>query len=853
MFAEVAIPLHVHQTFTYVLPESFAAQAAPGCRVLVPLGKQLITGYITDLHATLEEAGIDAENTEVKFVEELFDTEPLVTAEILELTKWIADYYFAPWGEVIKASLPAGINAEAETIVSITAEGRAALAAAMARRNQPTTKIQALAAIAEEGLLDARILARQFNQVRAGAIIRELEKSGWITVQRQMQDAAVKPKRQQAVRLRSAECGMRSEENKSAVNERRNYSCAGSETTELSSDNSALRTPHSAFSEQQKRVIAILSASPEPLALSDLTESADVSASVVKTLERKGVVEIFTREVRRDPLAHLKNLEADDLTLAPRQQAALDAIRAKLDEEKYAAFLLHGVTGSGKTEVYIRAMRAALEKGKTALMLVPEISLTPMFARRLSAHFGDGVAILHSALSEGERLDEWNRMRRGEARVCIGARSAVFSPLENLGVIIVDEEHEAAYKQDESPRYHGRDTAIMRALKANAVVILGSATPSMESFYNAQTGKYQYIEMSERIGGRALARVEVVDMRQVFARHGKQQVFSDEMKEAIRENHERGKQTLVLLNRRGFSTFLLCRSCGHRAACPNCDVTLTYHKSDARLTCHYCGHQERVPRSCQNCDGPYIYYVGEGTEQIETLLKEMYPQMRIARLDRDTTRKRGAFERLLGQFAIGDLDLMVGTQMIAKGHDFHNVTLVCVISVDAGLSIPDFRSAERTFQLLTQVAGRAGRGEEPGRVILQSYHPEHYALEYASDQNYEKFYSHEIHFRQEMRYPPFVALINVLIHHSEYAKAATVAAEFARLLKTADTDRALKILGPAPAPLSRLKGEHRLQVLIKTKNRRVAREALDAAMLGLKEAGYDLRMLNVEVDPVSLM
>ncbi|HZS08653.1 MAG TPA: primosomal protein N' [Blastocatellia bacterium] len=847
MFAEVAIPLYVFQTFTYGLPESFAAQAQPGCRVLVPLGKQLITGYIVDLHDSLEEAGLDAESTEVKFVEELFDTEPLVTAEMLELTKWIADYYFAPWGEVIKSCLPAGINAEAETILSITTEGRAVLAAAFARQNQPTTKVQALALVAEEGMLDARVLAKHFNKVRAGAIIRELERSGWITVQRQMQDAAVKPKRQQAVRLRSAECGVRIEEKSDGAGER--YSTA-SVSERVSAADTA---PSPVLTEQQKRVLAVLAASPEPLSLADLTESADVSGSVIRTLERKGVVEVFTREVRRDPLAHLKNLEADDLTLSHKQQSALDAIKAKLDEGRYAAFLLHGVTGSGKTEVYIRAMRAALEKGKTALMLVPEISLTPMFARRLSAHFGDAVAILHSSLSEGERLDEWNRMRRGEARVCIGARSAVFTPLENIGLIIVDEEHESAYKQDESPRYHGRDTAIVRALKADAVVILGSATPSMESFYNAQMGKYQYVEMKERIGGRDLAKVEVVDMREVFQRHGKQQVFSDEMKEAIRENHERGKQTLVLLNRRGYSTFLLCRSCGHRAACPNCDVTLTYHKSEARLTCHYCGHQERVPRSCQNCDGAFIYYVGEGTEQIEALLKEMYPQMRIARLDRDTTRKRGAFERLLGQFAIGDLDLMVGTQMIAKGHDFHNVTLVCVISVDAGLSIPDFRSAERTFQLLTQVAGRAGRGEEPGRVVLQSYHPEHYALRYARDQVYEKFYEHEIHFRQEMRYPPFVALINVLVHHSEYAKAATVAAEFARLLKTADAERALRILGPAPAPLSRIKGEHRLQVLIKTKNRRVAREALDAAMLGLKEAGYDLRMLNVEVDPVSLM
>lgn len=816
MFAEVAVPLHVHQTFTYVLPESFAAQAQPGCRVLVPLGRQLITGYIVDLHESLEEAGIDAESTEVKFIEELFDTEPLVTTELLELTRWIADYYYAPWGEVIKAALPAGINAEAETVLSLTEQGRTVLAAA---NKAPTTKFQALALIAEAGALDARALVREFNKNRAGALIRELERSGWITVQRQMQDAAVKPKRQQAVRIQPAAPG----------------------------------TQHSAHTAQQQRVLAILSAAPASLSLTDLIESADVSASVVKTLERKGLVEVFTREVRRDPLAHLKNLAADDLILSPVQQQALAAIGEKLQTHQYAAFLLHGVTGSGKTEVYIRAMRAALAQDKSALMLVPEISLTPMFARRLAAHFGDAVAILHSSLSEGERLDEWNRMRRGEARVCIGARSAVFTPLENLGVIIVDEEHEAAYKQDESPRYHGRDTAIMRALKAGAVVILGSATPSMESFHNAQTGKYQYIEMKERIAGRALARVEVIDMREVFQRHGKQQVFSDEMKEAIRANHERGKQTLVLLNRRGYSSFLLCRSCGYRAACPNCEVTLTYHKSEARLTCHYCGHQARVPKACTECASAYIYYVGEGTEQIEALLQEMYPQMRIARLDRDTTRKRGAFERLLGQFAIGDLDLLVGTQMIAKGHDFHNVTLVCVISVDAGLSMPDFRSAERTFQLLTQVAGRAGRGEEPGRVILQSYHPEHYALVYARDQVYEKFYEHEIGFRQQMRYPPFVALINVLVRHTDYARAATAAAEFTRLLKTADTGQALRILGPAPAPLARIKGEHRLQVLIKTTNRRVAREALDAAMTGLKETGYDLRMLNIEVDPVSLM
>ena len=853
MFAEVAVPLYVFQTFTYSLPLSFAPQVQPGCRVLVPFGKQLLTGYIVALHETLESAGVDAEKTDIKSIEELFDTEPLVTNELLELTKWIADYYFAPWGETIKSCLPAGINAEAETLISLTISANETLATP---QTKPTTKIRALAFIAanldENGQINSRLLVKEFTKNKAGALIRELEKSGLVIVKRQMQDAVVKPKRQQAVRLRIGDCGLRNDESSQLDIEPISSENDSAITANVLEKIPPSPIPNPQLTPAQQRTLDLLATS-DAIGLAQLQEQAGVSISVIKTLEKRGYVEIFTREVRRDPLAHLKNLSADALSLMPSQQVALDAIVEKLDEEKYAAFLLHGVTGSGKTEVYIRAMRSTLEKGKTALMLVPEISLTPMFARRLSENFGDAVAILHSSLSEGERLDEWNRMRSGEARICIGARSAVFSPLENIGLIIVDEEHESAYKQDSEPRYHGRDTAIMRALKADAVVILGSATPSMESFHNAHTGKYVYLQMNERINNRPMAAVEIVDMREVFTRHGKQQIFSDEMKAAMQENFFNGKQTLVLLNRRGYSTFLLCRSCGHKAQCPNCDVSLTYHKSDARLICHYCNHQERIPRSCPMCNGAFIFYVGEGTEQIEALLQELYPEMRIARLDRDTTRRRGAFEKLLGEFAAGSIDLMVGTQMIAKGHDFHNVTLVCVISVDAGLAIPDFRSAERTFQLLTQVAGRAGRGTETGRVLLQSYHPEHYALVFAKAQVYEKFYEHEIHFRQQMHYPPFVALINVLIHHTEYSKATTVAAEFARLLKAADTEQALRILGPAPAPLARIKNEHRFQVLIKTKNRRVAREALDAAMQGLKERDWDLRMLNVEVDPVSLM
>ena len=824
MYAEVAIPLNVHQTFTYRLPEGIAANAKPGARVLVPFGRQLLTGYIVDLHETLEELGQGDESFEIKEIEELFDLEPLVTPELLDLTKWIADYYYAPWGETIKSSLPAGINSDAESLFTITEAGREALTAAKTRRPQLAAKMQALELIAKEDQTPMSELVREYEKPKASAIVRELQKANFVTVKRQVQSATVKPKKQQAVRL---------------------IQQAPAEGKPLT--------------EQQQIVIRLLAEAEEPITLTELTAEADVSPSVIRTLEKRGCVEVFPQEVRRDPLAHIPNQHSNreagdfDLTLTEKQQAALSEITAKLDEDKYTAFLLHGVTGSGKTEIYIRAMRATLDKGKSALMLVPEISLTPMFARRLRAHFGDAVAILHSSLSDGERLDEWNRIRRGEARVCIGARSGVFAPMQNIGLIVVDEEHEASYKQDETPRYHGRDTAIMRANQAGAVIILGSATPSMETYHNAHIGKYKYLKLDERIGGRQLAQVEIVDMRQVFNRHGKQQVFSDEMKQAILQNAERGEQTLVLLNRRGFSASLICRSCGHRAGCPNCDVGLTYHKVEARLICHYCNHHERVPRACSICQGAYIYYVGEGTEQIEALLKELYPQMRISRLDRDTTRRRGAFEKLLNEFASGDIDLMVGTQMIAKGHDFPNVTLVCVISVDAGLSMPDFRAAERTFQLLTQVAGRAGRGDKPGKVIIQSYHTEHYALEFASQQNYEKFYEREIHFRRNMHYPPFVALINALIKHTDFGKAAYTASELAQRIKAADAEQTLKVLGPAPAPLARLKGEHRMQVLIKTRYRQQAREALDAAMLGLKEANQDLRMITIEVDPVNLM
>ncbi|NDD64903.1 MAG: primosomal protein N', partial [Acidobacteria bacterium] len=656
----------------------------------MPFGRQLLTAYIVEIHSTAEESG--AALTDLKEIDEVLDSDPPITEEMIVLTRWIADYYYAPWGEVLRACLPAGINVEAETVVTLTRAGVDASEQTGARRVERSSKwqlVERLKGVTEMALGD---LAKEFGRPRAGAIIRELERLGYVKIGRRRQDPAVQVKRQQVARRLSRE-----------------------------SESGAAGRP---LTEPQRRILGVLDQMVDPLPLARLLAAARTSHSVAQTLEKRGYIEIFSQEVRRDPLAHLSQTTGEveggqrpGLTLTDEQLGALAEIGSAIRGKKYAAFLLHGVTGSGKTEVYIQSMHEVLQHGRSALMLVPEISLTPMFARRLKDQFGEQVAILHSSLSEGERLDEWNRMRRGEARVCIGARSAVFAPLQDLGLIVIDEEHEASYKQDESPRYHGRDTAIMRARLAEAVVIVGSATPSMESFQNSQSDKYRYLSLSRRIGGRALARVELVDMRQVFTRHGKQQILSDEMKSAVAETKSRGEQTIVLLNRRGFSSLTICRSCGYTAHCQNCDVTLTYHREAARLVCHYCNHQERVPPACPECRGPYMFYVGEGTEQIESRLRELYPEMRIARLDRDTTRRRGAFEKILGEFGLGEIDLLVGTQMIAKGHDFHNVTLVCVISVDAALGMPDFRAAERTFQLLTQVAGRAGRGEKAGRVL----------------------------------------------------------------------------------------------------------------------------------------
>jgi primosomal protein N' (replication factor Y) (superfamily II helicase) len=820
LYAEVALPLRLAQTFTYKLPLALREDARVGARLLVPFGRTLTTAYVVALHDALDPA-LGLEEGELKEAEELLDAEPLVTPEVLEVTRWISDYYAAPWGEVLKAALPAGLNATVEQVVTITREGRDELARLPSHR-AVTAKAQALRLAALEGSTTMREAARELGQARAAKAVRELARRGWVTVSHRARSAQARAKRRKAVRLLPPEAR----------------------------EGNGAR----ALTVAQRHIVETLIAGGGEMLFAELLESARVSASTIQTLEKRRVVEVFVREVRRDPLAGASLPKRDEFRLTEAQTEALSEINEAQAAGKYAAFLLHGVTGSGKTEIYIRAMRAAIERGRTAMMLVPEIALTPVFSRRLRAHFGDAVAIFHSSLTTGERFDEWSRLKRGEARVVIGTRSAVFAPVGDLGLIVVDEEHEASYRQQESPYYNGRDTAVVRAHKERAVVVLGSATPSLESFQNARAGKYRYLRLPTRIADRPLARAEIVDMREVFREGGKQQVFSPELLAAIEETHARGEQSIVLLNRRGYSSFVLCRSCGERINCANCDVTLTFHRSERSLVCHYCNLRQRVPDACPACGGQFLFYVGEGTEQLEEILRERFPALRIARLDRDTTARRSTYEQAVLSFAAGGLDMLVGTQMIAKGHDFPNVTLVGVVSVDAGLALPDFRAAERTFQLITQVAGRAGRGSLPGRVLIQTYHPQHYALRHACAQDYEGFFDEEINYRRNMSYPPFVALASLLVHGEDLTRVQATASEVRRALDRHNANASVRLLGPAPAPLARLRGEHRVQILLKSRSRPRLRELVQLALAdAARTPGCDAGSVNVEIDPVSLM
>jgi primosomal protein N' (replication factor Y) len=579
---------------------------------------------------------------------------------------------------------------------------------------------------------------------------------------------------------------------------------------------------------------------------------------LLRTLQEKGVLSLKKVNQDRSPWKFWAG-ETDEPvrhSLTEAQEGGFEGILRDLESSEFRTTLLHGVTGSGKTEIYLNAIAQVLDSGKSALMLVPEIGLTPQVSRAFRSWFKDSVAILHSGLSDGERFDQWRLIRSGECRVVVGTRSAVFAPLEKLGIIIVDEEHDTSYKQEETPRYHGRDAAIKRGQLENSLVLLGSATPQLEIFHKAKDRKdFGFQTLPSRILDRSLPTVHVVDMREEFQRHGKQQLISGFLEGLVRGRVEKRQQSLVLLNRRGFAPLVLCRSCGRVETCRNCSISLTYHRDLGRLVCHYCGYARSIPRNCGDCGKEYIFFAGAGTEKIEQILNELLPDASVARLDRDTTRRKGAFQKILGDFGKGKTDVLVGTQMVAKGHDFPNVTLVGVLGADQGLRMADFRSAERTFQLLTQVAGRAGRGEIPGEVVIQTYFPNHYSLKYACAQEYGPFYEKENAFRRRFRYPPYTALANLVVRDTQEVPGKELAQKLAESVQrhrneNSDAQR-MRVLGPAPAPLQRLKQEFRFQVLIKTTSRSEMHRVLRAALATLTPK--ELKRILVDIDPVNLL
>jgi primosomal protein N' (replication factor Y) len=802
LYCDASLPVPLDQAFTYSLPETLRHRVREGSRVLAPFGARKLTGVVVRLHDDPPPSG------NVREVLRLLDEEPVLDAELLKLGRWIADYYCAPLGEVLRAMTPLAGDVRHGKVYSLTTSGRdAARQLHLNATEQGDPQVEILRTL-ETRALTASYLKQKFSQ--AAAALRSLEKRGFVVVE----DIAAErdPLRASAARLR-VEFVARNEEK---------------------------------LPKNERELLAYLELHPGAHNLADLEISVTKASTAARALARKSLVRL-TLEPVAGSVAPLRPPHR----LNPHQQAAYDRIDAALAAAKFQTFLLQGVTGSGKTEIYLKAIEAALALGRGALMLVPEIALTPAVAGQFHHRFGERVAILHSAFHDSERAQEWRRIRAGQAQVVVATRSGVFAPVRNLGLIVVDEEHDNSYKQQETPRYHGRDVAIVRARDAGAVVVLGSATPSLESRHNAASGKSIRLELPERIEQRPMPVVEIIDMRQEFLETRKQSTFSRALTAAVTERLENGEQTMLLLNRRGFSSFVACRACGARLECVNCSVTLTFHRRDRRMLCHYCNYSEKVPSRCPKCDSEHIQFLGLGSERLEAELHGSFARARIARLDRDTVGGKRDFETILAGFRDGDYDILVGTQMIAKGHDIPNVTLVGVVNADIGLGLPDFRAAERTFQLLTQAAGRAGRGTTPGIVILQTINPDHYAVRFAAAQDYENFFAKEIEFRRMMHYPPFGALASIIVRAEHEEEALRRSAALGRVLNP--PPEGIKVLGPAAAAMARLKNEYRYQMLLKSSSRKRLGEVLRDLRHYAAEEKWNPTALVIDVDPMTLL
>ncbi|GGD65056.1 primosomal protein N' [Paenibacillus nasutitermitis] len=858
MIAKVIVDVPSRQTdrpFDYEVPQEWAGWIEIGSRVGVPFGGRVVQGFVISL---AEWADVD--RSKLKPIAELLDHTPPLSPDLIELAQWISDKYCCPLTIALQAMIPAALKGKAETTVTLVEDeteeqhglfGIEGEWIDYIRRNGGTVRMTHLqerfpgdAGAIKAAIRDGQLLARV--SIRDRMAVRKV--------------LTVFP----PVDREAAQEGL---------------------------------TQIPARAAKQRDVLKYMLGREEPAPMQLVVEEVPATASTVRSLAAKGFITIGEVEHDRDPYAGRDFTRTSPLPLTEGQQSVYNKIEGSLDAADPRVFLLHGVTGSGKTEVYLQAIQHCLQLGRQAIVLVPEISLTPQMVERFKGRFGNAVAVLHSRLSNGERYDEWRKIRERRAQVAVGARSAVFAPFERIGLIIIDEEHESSYKQEESPKYHARDVAVRRARQHHATVVLGSATPSLESFAAAtrtgtgtdaraadlqeqeglgaenalssadkrESGRISgLLPMPDRVGGRPMPPVRLVDMREEL-REGNRSMFSRLLHEQLQQRLDRGEQSVLLLNRRGYSTFVMCRSCGYTALCPHCDISLTYHQKSRALRCHYCGHAESAPAKCPSCESEHIRFFGTGTQRVEEELSKLFPGIRVIRMDVDTTTEKGSHEKWLTLFGERKADVLLGTQMVAKGLDFPYVTLVGVIAADTSLHLPDFRAAEKTFQLLTQVAGRAGRHELPGEVIVQTYNPEHYAIVAAQQHDYSDFISHELEHRRFMAYPPFCRLVLVTLSHEQLPLLISVGEKLAAQLRemtaaagvsdSGNGSRAfIDILGPVASPIPRMKDRYRFQCMIKYRGNVDAVGMLKQAMhLLAGKLGQPPVLISVDVDPQMIL
>ncbi len=808
MYIEVAVALPVYKTFTYRAADDFIPLVATGKRVLVPFGRRRVTGYIFG-------ESRDSSRKQIKSVLDVLDEQPLFPFSMVRFFKWIADYYKYPVGEVVKNALPGGLVVRDYARVTVTAAGHEAL-----KKGRVTpAAARVLAGIPPDGCREKELRKKIAPDI-PGALLHTLQMRGWIKRKWELAGARTRARLEPTVRL--------------------------ADSAPTSDDLTAVG----------KKIVDLLK-SGGTRSLRELKAELPRAAAQVKVLAKKGYLIVDTRRVWRDPFGEAITPDCA-LALSGEQQQVVHAVCGRLDKG-YATFLLQGVTGSGKTEVYLQVAAEVLKTGRTVVVLVPEIALITQMERRFRARFGECVGVLHSGLSAGERYDQWSRIRQGKATIAIGARSAIFAPVDNPGVIIVDEEHDPSYKQEGKLRYNARDLAVVRAQQSGCIALLGSATPSVQSYYNVTTEKFLALRLDQRIEQRPLPPVQIVDLRQHRDTRGVRRFISAQLRQAMKQTLARGEQVLLFLNRRGYASFPVCAACGLAVRCKHCDISLTLHQRANAYRCHYCGYSRSAASSCEFCGSSSIKHLGLGTEKLEAAVAALFPAARVARMDRDTTRRKGAILKLLKGLQNRDIDILVGTQMVAKGHDFPNITLVGIICADLSLSFPDFRAGERTFQLLAQVAGRAGRGDAPGQVILQTYNPEHFSIAAATQQDFDAFYQQEIDFRRALAYPPFSRMIQLRVSGRDARKTEAhvrLLGDVCRRQKAAASARlsSLEIMGPIEASLARIADRHRWQILLKSTSTGALHQFVDGLLRDHSSMFNSAKVQTViDVDPVFMM